>query len=117
MDYHILTNQSKEPSLSEMTEMALKLLQKNEKGYFIFIEGGNIDTAHHENKAAVALEETLEFEKAIQLAREMTDVKETLTIAGYPNRGNPILGLNEIEIFNSQVRFGPATVCGCQRDI
>lgn len=106
MDYHILANQSKEPSLSEMAEVALKLLQKNEKGYFIFIDGGNIDTAHQENKAAVALEEALEFEKATQLARDMTDVKDTLivvttdhghplTIVVYPNRGNPILGLNK----------------------
>ncbi|XP_073811727.1 alkaline phosphatase-like [Musca autumnalis] len=106
LDYHILANQSTQPSLSEMTEVALKLLQKNDKGYFIFIEGGNIDTAHHENKAGLALEETLEFEKAIQLARDMTDAKDTLivvtadhghplTIVGYPTRGNPILGLNK----------------------
>ncbi|XP_061386482.1 membrane-bound alkaline phosphatase-like [Musca vetustissima] len=116
LDYHILANHSKQPSLSEMTEVALKLLQKNENGYFIFIEGGHIDTAHHENKAAVALEETLEFEKAIQLARDMTDVKDTLivvtadhghplTMVGYPNRGNPILGLNKHDRARDGLKF------------
>ena len=31
-----------EPSLTEMTEKAIKMLQKNSKGYFLFVEGGRI---------------------------------------------------------------------------
>ncbi|XP_013115334.2 alkaline phosphatase [Stomoxys calcitrans] len=105
MDYHAMADNTYQPSLSEMTEVALNLLKRNEKGYFIFIEGGHIDTAHHENKAGISLDETLEFEKAVQLARDMTDPQDTLivvtadhshtmSIAGYPGRGSPILGLN-----------------------
>lgn len=109
MNYHAMADQTYQPSLAEMTEVALKLLQRNDQGYFIFIEGGNIDTAHHETKAGLALDETLEFDKAIQLARDMTDPQDTLivvtadhsqpiTLSGYPSRGNPILGLNQHDI-------------------
>lgn len=28
-----------EPSIAEMTEKAIKILQKNSKGYFLFVEG------------------------------------------------------------------------------
>ncbi len=39
-----------EPSLKEMTEVAIKVLKKNEKGFFLLVEGGRIDHAHHEGK-------------------------------------------------------------------
>ncbi len=39
-----------EPSLKEMTEVAIKILKKNEKGFFLMVEGGRIDHAHHEGK-------------------------------------------------------------------
>jgi alkaline phosphatase len=38
-----------EPSLSEMTVAAIEVLQKNENGYVLFVEGGRIDHAHHQN--------------------------------------------------------------------
>lgn len=109
MDYHLEANPKEQPSLAEMTEIALKLMQRNDQGYFIFIEGGLIDIAHHETKAAISLDETLEFDKAIELARAMTDPQDTLivvtsdhahplTISGYPGRGTDILGLNQYDI-------------------
>lgn len=51
MDYH-LDNNPKEPRLFEMTEQAIKVLQKNEKGFYLFVEGGKIDLAHHGNKVS-----------------------------------------------------------------
>jgi alkaline phosphatase len=94
---------SGEPSLSEMTVKALEVLQKNEKGFFLMVEGGRIDHAHHGGNAYRALTETIEFAKAVHVALEKTKRAETLiivtadhshtfTIAGYPKRGNPILG-------------------------
>jgi hypothetical protein len=68
------------------------------------VEGGRIDLAHHEGTAGVALMETQEFFRATQAVLEVVDLNETLvlvtadhshtmTIAGYPTPGNPILGL------------------------
>lgn len=35
--------QDVKPSLTEMTEKAIEILSKNEKGYFLFVEGGRIE--------------------------------------------------------------------------
>lgn len=40
-----------QPSLTEMTEAAIKILSKNPKGFLLFVEGGLIDLANHANNA------------------------------------------------------------------
>ena len=93
----------REPSLSEMTAKAIDILRKNKKGFFLMVEGGRIDHAHHAGNAFRALTETIEFAKAVEVAVQKTNSKDsliivtadhshTLTISGYPKRGNPILG-------------------------
>jgi alkaline phosphatase len=92
-----------EPSLSEMTAKAIELLSRNPRGFVLMVEGGRIDQAHHLGNAWRALTETIELSNAVRTAMAITDPKDTLivvtadhshvfTIAGYPHRGNPILG-------------------------
>ncbi|CAL4060514.1 unnamed protein product, partial [Meganyctiphanes norvegica] len=92
------------PSLPEMTEKAIKLLNQGENGFFLMVEAGLIDEAHHENRARVALDETLSLDKAVQKALEMTSNEDTLivvtadhshalTMVGRPDRGHDILGV------------------------
>ena len=92
-----------EPSLSQMTEKAINVLNNNENGFFLSVEAGRIDHAHHAGNAYNALNDTIEFAKAVKAAMDSTNPEETLivvtadhshvfTIAGYPKRGNPILG-------------------------
>ncbi|MBL8908410.1 MAG: alkaline phosphatase [Rhizobiales bacterium] len=93
-----------EPSLAEMTALAIDRLSQNDKGYILMVEGGRIDHAHHNGNAARALEDTLAFDQAVKTALEKTKREDTLiivtadhshamTINGYPKRGNPILGV------------------------
>lgn len=106
MDYELERNKGPmgEPSLAEMTSKAIKILQKNDKGFFLMVEGGRIDHAHHDSLAKKALHETIAFEEAIKTAVDLTDERETLivvtadhshtfTMGGYPKRGNDILGV------------------------
>ena len=92
-----------EPSLTDMTTKAIEVLGKNDNGFFLTVESGRIDHAHHAGNAYNALNDTIEFAKAVQAAVDNTNPEETLilvtadhshvfTIAGYPKRGNPILG-------------------------
>ncbi len=37
----------REPSLADMSEAAITVLEKNKQGYFLSIEAGRIDHAHH----------------------------------------------------------------------
>lgn len=96
-----------EPTLMDMTVSAIKLLQKDRKGFFLFVEGGRIDMAHHENRAWLALEDTNEFSRTIEVARQMTDERETLIVvtsdhshafsySGYAERGSDIFGLADV---------------------
>ena len=96
-----------EPTLTEMTQIAIDRLKNSDEGraggYILMIESGRIDHGHHAGKAELALEEGIEFDKAVKTAVDMVDPDNTLiivtadhshvfTIAGYPTRGNPILG-------------------------
>lgn len=91
-----------EPSIAEMTGKAIDLLNENDQ-WFLHVESGRIDHAHHATNPYRALDDTIAFAEAIQVAMDKAD-DETLiivtadhshvfTIAGYPKRGNPILGL------------------------
>lgn len=92
-----------EPTLAEMTSKAIDLLSDDEEGFFLMVEGGRIDHAHHEGNAYNAIHEAIELSDAVAVALEKTQAEETLiivtadhshvfTMAGYPVRGNPILG-------------------------
>jgi alkaline phosphatase len=98
----------KEPSLQDMTALAVKQLADNDKGYFLLVEAGRIDHAHHFSNAYRALTDTVALSDAVQWAVENVDLADTLivvtadhshtmTISGYPRRGNPILGTVETE--------------------
>lgn len=69
-----------EPSLAEMVDKATDILSKNEEGFFLFVEGGLIDRGHHDTKAHYALEETVEFDRAIALARAKFSDEDTLIV-------------------------------------
>ncbi|KAK7500626.1 hypothetical protein BaRGS_00008201, partial [Batillaria attramentaria] len=102
MSYDLQRNPDEEPSLAEMTEKAIRVLQKNDKGYFLMVEGARIDHAHHLNMAKMALSETIALDDAVKVAKDMTgddtlivvtaDHSHVFNIAGYPKRGNDILG-------------------------
>ena len=92
-----------EPSLTQMTAKAIDVLDNNDDGFFLMVESGRIDHGHHAGSAYNALTDTIEFAKAVDAAVKATNPEETLiivtadhshvfTIAGYPKRGNPILG-------------------------
>jgi len=104
MDYEVDRDDSEQPSLTEMTKFAIENLAARDTGYFLMVEAGRIDHAHHATNAYRALSETQELARAVALADELTNDEDTLilvtadhshvfTMAGYPKIGNPILGL------------------------
>lgn len=92
------------PSLAEMTEKAIRFLEKNDEGYVLLVESGKIDHGHHANLALKALEEVVALDDAVTVAQRLTDPATTLLVVtadhshtfninGYSVRGNPITGL------------------------
>ena len=97
-----------EPSLTVMAGFGLAYLQalskaRGNKGYYLMIEGGRIDHAHHATNPYRALTEAQQFSRAVAAVLASVNLNDTLvlvtadhshvmTIAGYPERGNDILG-------------------------
>ncbi|XP_063828779.1 alkaline phosphatase isoform X2 [Ostrinia nubilalis] len=92
------------PTISDMVEAAIKVLRRNSNGYFLMVEGGNIDMAHHRGRAKVAVNESAAMEDAVALAMTMIDEEDTLLIVtsdhthtlsinGYPDRGTSVFGI------------------------
>lgn len=70
------------PSLQEMTQSAIQRLSKNKKGFFLMVEGSQIDWAGHDNDIVAAMSEMEDFEKAFQTAINFAKKdKNTLVIA------------------------------------
>lgn len=59
--------------LPESVEVALRLLEKNEKGFFLMVEGSQIDSRCHGNDGEGAIGEMLDFDKAIKIAFDYAD--------------------------------------------
>lgn len=57
-----------EPSLAEMTEKAIEVLEKDGEGFFLMVEGSKIDWAAHANDPSGTIGDILAFDDAIKVA-------------------------------------------------
>ncbi|UJL45840.1 alkaline phosphatase [Virgibacillus sp. NKC19-16] len=75
--------ETEEPSLAEMTESAIGSLEEDEDGFFLMVEGSQIDWAGHANDAAWAMQDTAAFEAAVEEAIAFAEEDgETLVVVG-----------------------------------
>lgn len=58
------------PTLAAMTEKAIELLSKNEKGFFLQVEGASIDKQDHAANPCGQIGETVDLDEAVQKALE-----------------------------------------------
>ncbi|XP_051010202.1 alkaline phosphatase, germ cell type-like [Acomys russatus] len=104
MKYDIYRDPSQDPSLAEMTEVAVRMLSRNPHGFYLFVEGGRIDHGHHESIAYHALTEAVMFDSAVDKANRLTSEQDTMILVtadhshvfsfgGYTYRGTSIFGL------------------------
>ena len=109
-------NGSDKPSLSQMTKFAIEhFLNMHHNGFFLLIEGGRIDHGHHSTQARYALDEYVEFDNAIGLAKRLlkergvlddtllvvtADHSHVFTFGAYSSRGSNILGFSTLERSN-----------------
>ncbi len=66
VDPYIVPFLDTSPALQEMTKGALNVLDNNNNGFFLMIEGGAIDWASHSNQPGRLIEEEIEFNKAVE---------------------------------------------------
>ena len=59
--------------LPESTSKAIEILSKNKKGFFLMVEGSEIDKVAHHNVADTLIDETLDFDKAVGVALDFAE--------------------------------------------
>lgn len=70
MDYEIDRKTQEQPSLEEMTRVAIEALSHQENGFFLMVEGSKIDWGAHNNDLPAALFDFLAFDKAVGAAMD-----------------------------------------------
>lgn len=69
------------PTLSQMTEKAIDLLDDTDEGFFLMVEGAHIDKHSHSNESENMTEAMAEFDKTIKIALEYAKADgETLVV-------------------------------------
>ncbi len=83
-----------QPSLADMTKKAIETLDRNKQGFFLMVEGSQIDQAIHNHDAAWAMADTAAFEKAVEVALDFAkkDGKTLIVIAGDHDTGGMSVG-------------------------
>ncbi|MDL2326636.1 alkaline phosphatase, partial [Bacteroidales bacterium OttesenSCG-928-A14] len=88
LPYAIDNDQTKIPSLAEMTRKAIQLLDKNENGFFLMVEGSKIDWAAHDNDAKTMVTEFLAFDEAVGAALDFAKKDGQTVVVILPDHGN-----------------------------
>jgi alkaline phosphatase len=111
------------PTLSQLTEKSLAILKKNPKGFFLMVEGGQIDWVEHGNDVASVLHEVLEFDQALGVVMAFGEKNpDTLVIVtadhdtgglaiGYSNYNPPApVKLPSGETWKTKYNFGDKSI-------
>ena len=98
---------STEPSLGEMTNKAIDVLKKNEKGFFLMVEGSKIDWAAHANNTVGIISDVLAFDEAVQNAVDFAKKDGNTVVVVTTDHGNSGISIGrEAEGFSySQATF------------
>jgi alkaline phosphatase len=88
MSYDLDRDPLQEPSIAEMTAVALNKLSQNENGFVLMIEGSKVDWAAHANDAVGIITDMLAFDKACGVAFDFAAKNGETVVVVAPDHGN-----------------------------
>jgi len=83
-----------EPSLSEMTRIALERLDRSPDGFVVQIEGGRVDHGAHGNDAAALIFDQIAFDEAIATVLAFAENRDDTLVVVTTDHGNGNPGLS-----------------------
>ena len=95
-----------QPGLVEMTKVALDTLSKNQEGFFLVVEAANIDKMTHPLDNERAVVDTIEFDKAIGVAKEFaaSNPDTMIVVTGDHTHGITIVGTIDDTVEGTDMR-------------
>jgi alkaline phosphatase len=106
------------PTLVDMTKAAINVLDNNEKGFFLMVEGGAVDWAEHFNQQGRAIEEQVDFNHAVEAVvnwvQKNSNWGETMLIVTADHETGYVWGPGSNPTFESIVNNGAGEMPGMQ---
>jgi alkaline phosphatase len=92
-----------QPSLVEMTNKSIELLSQNKSGFFLMVEGSQVDWADHANDPVYAVTDFLAFDKAVKDAVDFAKKDGHTLVLVFPdhNTGGMTIGSNSDSNYTS----------------
>lgn len=100
-DFDRHTNRESEPSLAEMTKKAIDTLSKNNKGFFLFVEGSKVDWAAHANDTIGIISDTLAFDDAVKEALDFAKIDGNTMVIAVSDHGNSGITMGNLNTSSS----------------
>lgn len=101
-------SEGREDMLSEATKKAIELLNRNRRGFFLMVEGSQIDWGGHANDPSYVLDETLDFDKAVGVALQFVaeDPNTLVIVTADHETGGMVIKDGSLEEKSLTVNFG-----------
>jgi alkaline phosphatase len=74
-----------EPSLAEMTAKALEVLSQDDDGFFMMVEGSQVDWAGHNNDGIYMITDFLAFDDAVKVAVDFAKEDGDTLVVAFPD--------------------------------
>ncbi len=81
-------NNEEQPSLAEMTEKAIDVLDNNDKGFFLMVEGSKVDWAAHANDPSGTIGDIIAFDNAVKVAVDYAKNREDTIVVVTTDHAN-----------------------------
>jgi alkaline phosphatase len=82
-----------QPSIAEMTGKAIELLSKNNKGFFLMVEGSQVDWAGHANDPVYMVTDFIAFDKAVKVAVDFAKKNPNTAVIAFPDHNTGALSI------------------------
>ncbi|MBI4525044.1 MAG: alkaline phosphatase [Deltaproteobacteria bacterium] len=118
MSFEIDRNKELEPSIYDMTDAAIRILQQgNRNGFMLFLETENVDSAAHLTDAASLIRDFREFDRAVALAYEFyrRHPRETLILVTSDHETGGLAFTLALKDLSSKA--GKNQVAGTEKDL
>lgn len=91
-----IAKSDEQPSLAEMTEKSIDLLSKNKKGFFLMVEGSQVDWAAHGNQTIGVISEIKAFDDAVGVALDYAKSNKDTVVIVATDHGNGGISIGDM---------------------